>query len=581
MIRATDRRHLALLGTSSLIMLAAACGPGTASPGRGKDGGPENPDASTSDDGLLSDQVSGVPASDTLVPLADPACLAGTDYPWTADMCNAEFQMNPYDWRVIEESASRLWHQEYHPLEFDILTGGLSWPAPVLPHRGFEGYNVKYGPWVFYSALTLGSPCTSDSDCRPIAVRMSASRLLHVDELHPLYETREQMAMIRCLDAGPHMSTVCAIPCETDDHCADFVDGKRTLGHRAPTVNAGGACVFGLDHGPCVNDLSTTLRCTRHAVRHHRIGPCRRTHASYGACAGNLRCLLEGQQPYCDAPEPSAHGCQGRTLPPPPPAPCGEPITAADGYFDDLGPCGEWPSAHTLCDAGGQPCSQGQLCVPLYLGRRCLDVTQAYFASMPKGGCWPHAPSSAQAGGDWAALPGTLPNAHTATDALEAYDFHLDWQAARGIPCRDDADCKIPITSPFGKTVWLQGATRCAEETPGQGGVCLKPCDIPTHGLCHQGTACAQGPGGWRWCMPDDGVLPAHCSPLAVQLWQELGAGQHPCRRTNPLGSCAGKAVCLTIGAPPSCDAPAPAPEVCGDGVDQDCDGTTDEGCGS
>jgi len=178
-------------------------------------------------------------------------------------------------------------------------------------------------------------------------------------------------------------------------------------------------------------------------------------------------------------------------------------------------------------------------------------------------------------------LPGTLPNAHTATDALMAYDFRLDWQAARGVPCRDDADCKLPVTSPFGKTVWLQGATRCAEETPGAGGTCLKPCDIPTHGLCHLGTACAQGPGGWRWCMPTDaGTPPAVCSTLAAQLWKEFGAGQRPCTRANVFGACPGKAVCANAGAPPACDAKEPQAEVCGDGIDQDCDGQTDEGCG-
>ncbi|PKN56670.1 MAG: hypothetical protein CVU56_14940 [Deltaproteobacteria bacterium HGW-Deltaproteobacteria-14] len=48
-----------------------------------------------------------------------------------------------------------------------------------------------------------------------------------------------------------------------------------------------------------------------------------------------------------------------------------------------------------------------------------------------------------------------------------------------------------------------------------------------------------------------------------------------PCQRTTAIGTCVGQYVCDGA-AGARCDAPEPAPEACGDGVDNDCDGTTD-----
>ncbi|MCO4762298.1 MAG: hypothetical protein KC502_12385 [Myxococcales bacterium] len=53
-----------------------------------------------------------------------------------------------------------------------------------------------------------------------------------------------------------------------------------------------------------------------------------------------------------------------------------------------------------------------------------------------------------------------------------------------------------------------------------------------------------------------------------------------PCSTVSSRGKCAGERRCEAAGEPPTaCSAPAAVTEICGDGVDQDCDGATDEGC--
>ena len=71
-----------------------------------------------------------------------------------------------------------------------------------------------------------------------------------------------------------------------------------------------------------------------------------------------------------------------------------------------------------------------------------------------------------------------------------------------------------------------------------------------------------------KQCMADAGVCPCTDSSVAKGLWT-------PCANENEFGACSGKRVCLAEGLS-GCNAVVPAAESC-NGVDDDCDGETDE----
>ena len=71
-------------------------------------------------------------------------------------------------------------------------------------------------------------------------------------------------------------------------------------------------------------------------------------------------------------------------------------------------------------------------------------------------------------------------------------------------------------------------------------------------------------------CVSEQGVCPCTEASYALGLWTS-------CYIANEHGQCQGKRVCTAAGLT-DCDAQEPAPESC-DGVDNNCDGTVDEGC--
>ncbi|MFH1531474.1 MAG: hypothetical protein ABIK09_12170 [Pseudomonadota bacterium] len=104
----------------------------------------------------------------------------------------------------------------------------------------------------------------------------------------------------------------------------------------------------------------------------------------------------------------------------------------------------------------------------------------------------------------------------------------------------------------------------------GEGSYCGADCS--DDGLCPPGTSCVDAKTtagvGLKQCVSDSGVCA--CSPLSVKLGLAT-----PCGVTNDLGTCPGVRVCTAEGLA-ACDAAVPSEEVC-DGLDNDCDGVTDD----
>ena len=148
----------------------------------------------------------------------------------------------------------------------------------------------------------------------------------------------------------------------------------------------------------------------------------------------------------------------------------------------------------------------------------------------------------------------------------------------QGAPCASDVDCRLEfLPTEVGRSMF-----RCAQ-VPASGTPsfrqCLRRCVADS--VCDATETClpqsSPSPGSASVCTPKSGHVP--CG-----MWAVKSSVQGPCDRANVHGLCKGSSHCSTVGALPTCDAPEPASETCGpagtgDGIDQDCDGETDEGC--
>ena len=130
------------------------------------------------------------------------------------------------------------------------------------------------------------------------------------------------------------------------------------------------------------------------------------------------------------------------------------------------------------------------------------------------------------------------------------------------MPCNSDTDCD-PLEGGHG--------ARCVDPGPG-GGVCATPCDNGQP--CPEDFACDDWPvmGGSSAlvCRQE----PCPCPDIAV-----TSAAAASCFQENTHGTCTGELTCEKAGSPSICDAPTPVAEYC-DGEDNNCDGETDEGLG-
>ncbi len=159
---------------------------------------------------------------------------------------------------------------------------------------------------------------------------------------------------------------------------------------------------------------------------------------------------------------------------------------------------------------------------------------------------------------------------------------HLDGQCPVAtyptlcMPCANDAECQtagsrcLPIV--------VDGASSGTSFS--NGAFCLTACTLGGSGGCKSGFTCKTVSLGKdatpaTLCTPDSGDCSCHDS------WAMEGKST-ACSHTSPDGKCTGKRMCsydaqtnktvLT-----ACDAATPATEVCGDNVDNDCNGLTDE----
>ncbi|HAN30318.1 MAG TPA: hypothetical protein DCQ06_01850, partial [Myxococcales bacterium] len=130
-------------------------------------------------------------------------------------------------------------------------------------------------------------------------------------------------------------------------------------------------------------------------------------------------------------------------------------------------------------------------------------------------------------------------------------------------PCSTDAACKEALGD---------HNSSCVEYPDGAGQFCGSSCladdDCPDAYSCKELVA---GDGQKRKvCAKNDGICP--CSPRSVQL--QLSTS---CLASSELGTCPGSRQCKETGPIGPCSAPEATAEVC-DGLDNDCNGQTDDG---
>ncbi len=331
----------------------------------------------------------------------------------------------------------------------------------------------------------------------------------------------EQCPGGQCVSYGDALGSFCGVPCSGDGDCP--------TGFHCAEV---GQCVS--DEGDCT--------CTGMAVADGAATLCHFTD-EVGTCEGTRRCTEAGPLPPCDAPHPAAETCNGVD-------------DDCDGLTDEPpDACG--PNRACACKDGACACG----CAPGFVacGEDCADLQSdvAHCGSCENACTAPGVAVAQCAGGQCAVV------------TCEAGKVDLDADFSTG------CECEVSEEICNGKDDDCDGQTDEQPEAacPG-GGDCIA-------GQC----AC---PEGLLWC---DGA----CVDVSTSM-QHCGACDNPCTVQWPgvgTASCEGgeckPGPCLpgwfdTDPTQPGCECnKTGVVETC-NGIDDDCDGQTDEepvtGCG-